>query len=121
MTPARRHDDQRDAEAPAKTLDASKLSFPLQLVVLIVSVFIGAVSGGYTSDKTRSSEIDGLRSDVRNILTQMQAKKDIDTLQQELQNDRSTALRVALEATQKQLALQQLQIQELKEMIIRRR
>lgn len=82
--------------------DVSKLKFPLQTVVLIVSICFGMWATTY-----------GLRSDVRDILTQMAAKKDNDAIKETLQNERAAALRAAIDGTEKQLKLQQIQIQEL--------
>jgi hypothetical protein len=82
-----------------RSTDASKLSFPLQLV-------IGIVSGTLMLYVALS----GLRSDVRDISTRMEARE-------KLQDERSTSLKADLDFLKGRDTLRDLQIQELKEQI----
>lgn len=82
-----------------RSTDASKLSFPLQLV-------IGIVSGTLMLYVALS----GLRSDVRDMSTRMEARE-------KLQDERSTTIRAELDYLKGRDTLRDLQIQELKEQL----
>ena len=91
-----------DALTPIRerlSTDASKLSFPLQLV-------IGIVSGTLMLYLALS----GLRSDVRDISTRMEARE-------KLQDERSSTIKADLDFLKGRDTLRDLQIQELKEQL----
>lgn len=92
-------DDTVTPPREARSTDASKLSFPLQLV-------IGIVSGALMLYVALS----GLRSDVRDISTRMEARE-------KLQDERSATIRSDLDYLKGRDTLRDLQIQELKEQL----
>jgi TolA-binding protein len=87
--------------------DASKLSFPLQLVIMIASA-LGAVWASQY----------GLRSDVRDILTRMEATAKIAEIQTKAQEDRMTSLNNDINEMKRRLELQQMQYQQLRETVL---
>ena len=103
--------------AERRNNDASKLSFPLQLVIMI----IGTVIAVYASQAS-------VRSDIRDILTRMDLGRDTQKAQATAQEERINSLRVSMDATaismkgsidaiSRRQELQQLQIGELKDAI----
>jgi hypothetical protein len=97
--------------------DASRLSFPLQLVISIVAIVLTI----YTSQTA-------IRSDVRDILTRMELGRDAMKLQSEKQDERTNALKIsidttattmkaAIDAISRRQEMQQIQISELKDAI----
>jgi hypothetical protein len=102
-----------------RSTDASKLTFPLQLVVLIVATAITI----YTTTA-------GIRSDLRDIGTRLELSRDIAKAQSVTADERLQALKAsidaqaltmkaAIEAVSKKQELQALQIAELSEKISR--
>lgn len=59
----------------------------------------------------------GLRSDVRDINTKMDARQEAEQLQSQLEAERSLALKESLDAMKRRQELQQYEIQGLKEAI----
>jgi hypothetical protein len=92
--------------------DASRLSFPLQLVILIVSTVVAAGGSVWVSQA-------GLKSDVRNIVTTMEAQERVQAIQAKLQDERLTSLREQMLSFQRRQELQQYELQGLKEVIIK--
>ena len=89
-------------------MDAGKLSFPWQLVIIIVSA-----SGAIWTMQY------GLRSDVRDIRTRMELQTEINAAQAKLQEERANALREVVLAMQRRQELQQFEVQALKETILK--
>jgi hypothetical protein len=98
--------------------DASKLSFPLQLVILIVSVALSA----YASSAAGKWEV---KSDIRDIVTRIQLGQEIAKAQAQAQDERFNALKTSIEtqsstmkgsidAITRRQEMQQIQIGELK-------
>jgi hypothetical protein len=98
--------------------DASKLTFPLQLVILIVSVAVSA----YVSSAAGKWEV---KSDIRNIDTRLQLGAEIAKAQAQAQEERFNALKASIDSTAKvqndsmaamsrRQEMQQIQIGELK-------
>jgi len=103
--------------AERRSNDASKLSFPLQLVIMIV----GTVIAVYASQAS-------VRSDIRDILTRMDLGRDTQKAQAQAQEERINSLKVSIDATaismkgsieaiSRRQELQQIQIGELKDAI----
>lgn len=88
--------------------DASKLSFPLQLVIAILGV-TGAIWASQYS----------LRSDVRDIRTRIELQESIDGAQIKLQEERAQQLRLDVQDMKRRQELQQFEIQSLKEMVLK--
>ncbi len=103
--------------AIARGTDASRLTFPLREVVLIV----GTALAVYTAQS-------GMRSDLRDIQTRLELSRDIERAQSVAADERlanlkasidstSAAMKAAIDAVSKRQELQQLQIAELSEKI----
>jgi hypothetical protein len=97
--------------------DASKLNFPLQLVITIIGVVIAV----YASQAS-------VRSDIRDILTRMDLGRDTQKAQSQAQEERINSLRISMDATaismkgsidaiSRRQEMQQIQIGELKDAI----
>ena len=121
--------------AERRTTDASKLSFPLQLVVLIVGSVVAGLTAQYAGQSS-SREAQGkiredqaqIRSDVRDILTRMDLTRDTQKAQSQAQEERINSLKVSIDATavsmkgsidaiSRRQEMQQIQIGELKDAI----
>jgi hypothetical protein len=93
--------------AERRSTDASKLSFPLQLVILIVSCVIAGVTAQYAGQsaaresqgKIREDQAQ-IRSDVRDILTRMDLTRDTQKAQSQAQEERINSLKVSIDAAQ---------------------
>lgn len=107
-----------------RSTDASKLSFPLQLVILIVTIVATSVATRYATQSGNDKVQQEIRSDIRNIGTQLQGAHDVAEVQSKLQEERLAGLRAsidsqamtmrtAIEAVSKKQELQALQIAEL--------
>ena len=99
----------REARVPTTT-DASKLSFPLQLVIVIVTAFAAMWASTYS-----------LRSDVRDILTRMEAQGKLVELQSRALEERMNAQKDDINEMKRRLELVQLQYQSLRETMIENR
>lgn len=97
--------------------DASKLTFPWQLVIVIVSTSLTAYASQWQ-----------LRSDVRDIVTRLELGGKIEEAQTKLQDERFAALKAAIDsqaasmkdsiaAIQRRQEMQQIQISQLSEAI----
>jgi len=62
--------------AERRSTDASKLSFPLQLVILIVGTVLAGYASNYAGQSSIRSDQAQIRSDVRDILTRLELGRD---------------------------------------------
>jgi hypothetical protein len=103
--------------AVRRSQDASKLSFPLQVVITI----IGVVLAVYASQAS-------VRSDIRDILTRLELGRDTAKAQSSAQEEKINTLKVSIDATavsmkgsidaiSRRQEMQQIQIGELKDAI----
>jgi hypothetical protein len=104
--------------ATVSASDASKLSFPLQLVIYIVASFLAASGAVWATQRTNDAGFSRLQSDVRDILTKMEAEQRVAAINDKLLEANAKAMTDAITAMSKRQELQQLQIAELKESII---
>lgn len=95
-------------------VDVEKIRFPPRVVMALVLGIMSVVGGMYASTY-------GLRSDVRNILTTMENQKRVEEIQQKLSDKQAESLNKAIDAIDKRQQLQQIEIQELKEMVLQAR
>ena len=95
------------AELKAVGADASKLKFPLQLVIGIVAVWSALYASTY-----------GLKSDVRDILTHQDMQRAVELERTKIQDERASQLTKAVEAMRGRQELQQIEIQNLKEIVL---
>lgn len=97
---------------PARSTDATRLTFPLQLVVIIVSAALSAGSAMWAVSY-------GMRSDVRDILTRLDAQREIDSEKSKLLDERFNNLRDTVQDMKRRVELQQYEVQRLNETIAR--
>lgn len=81
-------------------------------VMIAITVFTVTIVGGVWSSTS------GLRSDVRDILTRMEAQKSAYDSTAKLQEVQSNALRTAVDDMKRRQELQQYEIQGLKEVLL---
>jgi DNA anti-recombination protein RmuC len=124
---------EEDAPMPARRwTDASKLSFPLQLVVTIVAGFLAAAFGVWTAQGNLEKQNTQLQiemrqitaqlaSDVRNILTSMEAEKRVSDANAKLAEANNATLSKTIDEIKKLQQLQQLQIAEIQKVLPGRR
>ncbi len=104
-----------------RTTDASKLSFPLQLVILIVTTAVTAALSVWGSQA-------GLRSDVRDIRTRMEAKVTSDAeanaLKEKLQAEQAqrsaeqaAALKLSIDSLFREIRMTQENVQNMREAV----
>src|SRR6185436_14392453 len=110
--------------ADRRSTDATKISFPLQLVILIASMVATSVATRYSTQGGNEKVQNEIRSDIRDVLTRLQGAHDVAEVQSKLQEERlsglrvsidaqATAMKAAIEAVSKKQELQALQINEL--------
>ncbi len=96
--------DSDDAETPpvsptreARVTDASRLSFPLQLVIAIVVGCVTIVSGQALLDRGRTEAQMQIQSDVRDILTRMEYESKLKALSDNALEERFKSLESKIE------------------------
>lgn len=92
--------------------DAQRLTFPLQLVVLIVS---SAMASGLSVWVSLST----LKSDVRDIRTRMELTATINAAEAKLLTDRWSQLQESVKGLEKEQRMQQLEMTSLREEILK--
>ncbi len=110
---------QRKQESDLTTLanaphDLSKTTLSSSSVAAIVLTVVGIIGGQIASTW-------GLRSDIRDIGSRQTMQADLDRGTQKLQEERALALRGAVDAVDKNQKLQQLEIQNLRETVLKQR
>lgn len=94
-------------------MDASRLSFPLQLVIWLVTTLLTVAGGIWGSTY-------GLRSDVRDILTRQEMQAEVDKVKAELEKERAAAIKDALGSVQRKQDLHSFEIQAIKDALMER-
>lgn len=94
--------------------DVTRLKFSPSIVVSILVACLTVAGGMWGSTY-------GLRSDVRDILTQMAANKSLDASNAKLIEERAAALNRTIDMIEKKQELQRLELQSLKETILQQR
>jgi hypothetical protein len=109
----RRHGlpERRVVVSPRGT-SADRLSFTLRMVVAITVAAVGIAGVQWANTSS-------LKSDIRDIKTRLEARDQLDEVQAKLQEERAVQLREAVQAMRNRQELQQIEIQSLKEMILR--
>jgi hypothetical protein len=103
----------------ARSTDASRLSVPLQFVIAIVISALSAASAVWTVQSRNDVQFEKLSSDVRDISTRMDAAKQVDAEKSKVSDERAAALREAVQEMKRRQELQQYEIQQLKEAILK--
>lgn len=94
-------------EQQRRATDASRLTFPLQLVIVIIGGILATTGAFWVSTSA-------LRSDVRDILTRMSLQSDIDRTNSKLVEERSKMLNDAVSELKRQQQMQYYDLQDLK-------
>lgn len=97
-SPQLKVDDVSPARETARVTDASRLSFPLQLVISIVVGCVTIVGGQLVLDRGRSDAQLKIQSDVRDILTRMEYESKMKTLSDDALEQRFKALEAKIES-----------------------
>lgn len=82
----------------ARITDASRLSFPLQLVIAIVVGCVTIVSGQLVLDRGRGEALAAVQSDVRDILTRMEYEAKLKNVRDEMLQQQFKSLESKIEA-----------------------
>lgn len=90
-----------------RNIDAKRISFSLQLVIVIVGGIIATTGAFWVATSA-------LRSDVRDILTRMSMQSDIDKASAKLLDERSKAVTDAMSELKRQQQMQYYDLQDLK-------
>lgn len=93
-------------------LDAEKIRFTPRIVVAIVAACVSIVLGMYAVNY-------GIRSDVRDILTRQEQRDRLEEVNRKLADQQTEAITKAVDVIDKAVKLQALEIQSLKEMVLR--
>lgn len=93
-------------------LDVEKIRFPPKVVASIIAAVISIIGGMYASTY-------GLRSDVRDLLTNQVNRERLDEVNRKLADQQTEGITKAVDVIDKRQQLQAIQIQELKEMVLR--
>jgi hypothetical protein len=88
----------------ARSTDVRALSFPMQIVVAIVTATV--IGSGAVWAVTS-----GLRSDVRDILTRMQMQDEVSKSQRQLQDERMKSLGEQVQDLKRRVELMQYEVQ----------
>ena len=104
VTPSR---DRRDNETPRRQTDASKLTFPLQLVIVIIGGIIATTGAFWIS----TSQI---RSDVRDMATQQREEQRVRDVERKLADERYESLKSAISAVTSAQRLEEIRNQEMR-------
>lgn len=111
--------DEEDADVPPPvtrpTNDASRLSFPVQMVVAIVFASLSAAGTVWATQSSSTAQQSALRSDVRDILTRMELQAKIAEAQSKLQEERTASMAKNISAVEARLQLYQYELQQFKD------
>jgi len=97
----------------ALTTDATKLSFPLQIVIAIVFSTVSAVGAVWATQSQNDSKWQGVQADVRVILTQMSSTAEISRLRDDAVKAQLDNMREEIKSLKGNSQLLQLQQQQL--------
>lgn len=125
----RRRGREDDEQREARSMNASNLSFPLQMVIYIAVGVAGAVSGNWIMRSGDQAAQAQTQSDVRNIGTMISGQNDTAKVQRELDKERSDraaekaqanidALRSTVDSIQKEQRLMQVEFQNFRESVL---
>lgn len=102
-----------------RTTDASRLSFSLQLLILIASTCATAAGTIQWNQSGLREQLIRQGSDVRDINTRLELAATLETAQSKIQEERAAALKAALEAVQRDQRMTQFEVQSLKESLLK--
>lgn len=88
------------------------ITFPLDTVIRVFVICLGVAGTFWVTTG-------GLRSDVRDILTQMKAESEIRKQQEKLVEERMSTMRETVNDLRRRLELTQIQVGDLREMILK--
>lgn len=102
-----------------RTTDARSISFPLQIVVLIVSGLLSSAGAMVGAAWVVSAKIGVVQSDVRDIKTTMEGQQRLTEQKDRLSDERLGQMRDAITDMKRRQELQQYEINSFKEVIMR--
>ena len=100
------------AKFEASTVDVDRLRLSPRVVAAIAAVCLAIAGGMWASTY-------GLRSDVRDILSTIESQKRLDEVNQRLADQQTQGLVKAIDTIDKRQQLQAIELQDLKEMVLR--
>jgi len=109
---------ERQSEIRAKVEEAAGRPIDAMKLVLTPRVVMSIVASALVVAGTMWASTLGLRSDVRDILTRMEAQKSANEAAVKLQEIQANSLRNAVDDMKRRQELQQYEIQALKEVIL---
>ncbi len=77
------------ADREEKTTDASKLSFPIQMVIMIVGAFLSAFGAMQLSTST-------MKSDIRDMRTRLEMQSEVDKASERVRSMQNEVLEKAM-------------------------
>lgn len=100
------------AEPRTKLTDASRLTFPIQTLLVIIGVFLSAFSGVWVATL-------GLNSRVDSIQQQLIDAAKLEALKTQLDLERAATIKEAIATLTRQQELQRYELQTVKEMFLK--
>lgn len=98
--------------------NAEKLILNAKTIIAMVIFAVSITGGVWSANSGVRAETSGLRSDVRDILTRMEAQKNAYDSIAKLQEVQSNTVKTAIDDMKRRQELQQYEIQNLKEVIL---
>ena len=101
--------------------ELSKLTFSWPTFVFVAGTLLTAAGSQWALGASQRAGQDALVSDVRNILTQMSARKELDAVKETMQSERAASWTAQLVELRKQQEMQALKLENLAREILKRR
>lgn len=111
----------REKEIRATDVQASRLSFPLQLVGTIAVVIVAILGSYYGTKSAAEAENSAMRSDIRVILEKMSSAEKLETVKERLEDERREALKARMDSYEREQKLLRLEFQQLREQLLLRK
>lgn len=109
---------ERRATILEQPVDVSKLRIQTRDVIGIVVVCLTIASSVWASTSGLRTDNQALRSDVRDIITRMQAQSNSSAAETKLQDERMANMQRAINDVKAQQTMQDLQIRSLRELVV---
>lgn len=103
----------------ANPIDVEKIRFSPRIVAAIAATCIAIVGGNYVTNSGLRESVARLDATIGNVQAAMLHQKDLAALEQKRADDRALATDKAIDEISKMQKLQALEIQSLKEMVLK--
>ena len=100
-----------------RSTDASRLTFPIQMVLLIAASAVSATASVWAMNTTQRDQMGTLSTSMSVIIAKMDAQKQLEEEKARLQDERLGSMREALNDMKRRVELQQYEVQRLNETI----